>query len=314
MTASKDSDELIRFTVLFQKLRQLVDGSMDILHDETSDNPILSRLSFDLWRAANALRTKERVVRELFNSPTDPRFVELWRDYERNWEHAVGRIVVREALGIESESGAAPESPLKAHWSTEDQTGVEDSRDVALAFEHAKLDIDASEYSAAYSDDYRRDVANGFAARSSLVEEVGLDLPGIFRRRSLVPFVLIPRHVGKAHGDSEKLSLLSLLREVQEAFVYGMPLAALALMRAILEALLKNHYKSHGEQLNELINNTSDLPKYVSKDGLHRLRERANDILHFNRPSGSPRNVELELIEYLLLLRELIEKAPARAL
>ena len=81
------------------------------------------------------------------------------------------------------------------------------------------------------------EVEGGVEAWKSLVDEVGFDLEGVFRRRALVPFINIPSHVAKRHGD-ETLSLLTLLQQAHEAFVYGVPFAALALMRAILETVL----------------------------------------------------------------------------
>ena len=50
-----------------------------------------------------------------------------------------------------------------------------------------------------------------------------------------VPLVLIPRHVSKSHGEAEKLSLLTHLQQARDAFVFGVPFAALALMRSILK-------------------------------------------------------------------------------
>jgi hypothetical protein len=40
-----------------------------------------------------------------------------------------------------------------------------------------------------------------------LKDEAGLDLRGVFRRRALVPFVFLPRHVASHHSQSKMLSV-----------------------------------------------------------------------------------------------------------
>jgi len=144
-----------------------------------------------------------------------------------------------------------------------------------------------------------------------LVVETGFDLRGIFRRRGLVPFVLIPRHVSRHHGEAEKLSLLTHLQQAHDAFVFGVPFAALALMRSILETTLKGHYHADGKGLETKIDNCQALPRAASKPALHRLRRLANDVLHFNSEQVRlPRDFEKELLSLLYVLRALIEGAP----
>jgi len=49
---------------------------------------------------------------------------------------------------------------------------------------------------------------------------------------------------------------LTLLEQAHSAFVLGVPLASLALMRSILKVALKMHYGSAGGNLDEMVNNT----------------------------------------------------------
>ena len=134
----------------------------------------------------------------------------------------------------------------------------------------------------------------------------------MFRRRKLVPFVLIPRHVSAHHGDAEKLSLLTHLQQAHEAFVFGVHFAALALMRSILEATLKTHYQAPGKDLKERIDNCEGLPHRCSTLALHRIRNLANDVLHLEKDKVRlPDNFERELLRLLNVLRALIEGVPA---
>jgi uncharacterized protein DUF4145 len=50
----------------------------------------------------------------------------------------------------------------------------------------------------------------------------------------------------------------------------------LALMRSILEAVLRDHYGAEGEDLSERINQARQLPSGASVAALHRLRKLAN--------------------------------------
>jgi hypothetical protein len=126
---------------------------------------------------------------------------------------------------------------------------------------------------------------------------------------------MIPRHVSRRHGAAEPLSLLTLLQQAQEAFIYGVPFAAIALIRAILEVLSKEHYCATGTDLSELIN-TARLPQTVPPARLHRLRTLANNILHFKKSSFTNERtsdsaaIEREIISHLSSLQTLIEQAP----
>jgi hypothetical protein len=151
-----------------------------------------------------------------------------------------------------------------------------------------------------------------------LKDEVGFDLRGVFRRRELVPFVLFPRHVAAHHGQPDTLSIYEKLRQAHEAFVFGAPFAALALMRSIMEIVLRDHYGAHGANLCERINNSRKLlPSTANASALHRLRMIANSVLHLDTKEDEalPRlepvqRLETEISLLLRVLRALIEGAP----
>ncbi len=83
-------------------------------------------------------------------------------------------------------------------------------------------------------------------------------------------------------------------------------------MRSVLEATLKAHYRAPGKDLKERIENCEGLPHRCSKLALHRIRNLANDILHFeNERIRLPEDFERELLRLLNVLRSLIEGAPS---
>jgi hypothetical protein len=160
---------------------------------------------------------------------------------------------------------------------------------------------------------------DGAVAWDRLRKDFGFDLRGVFRRRALVPFVLVPRHVVAKHASANEPSFVKNLQQAQEAFIFGTPYAALALMRSIMEAVLRDHYRAQGNDLVERINNARALPPAANLAALHRLRKLANAILHLDgeRDEGLanmdlPR-LEKEIISLLFVLRDLIEGAPGQS-
>ena len=112
---------------------------------------------------------------------------------------------------------------------------------------------------------------------------------GTVRRSELVPNVLVSHKVAAKEGSAKKFSMLENLRQAQQAFIFGAPLAALALLRSIVEAVLRDHYRAEGTHLDELIDNARGLPGGANKWALHYLRKLVNAILHLT--SKSEQNV-----------------------
>lgn len=110
--------------------------------------------------------------------------------------------------------------------------------------------------------------------------------------------------------------MLKNLQQAHDAFVFGATYAALALMRSIMEAVLRDHYRAEGRDLNERIRNARGrLPPGANEGALHRLRKLANAILHLDREKdqGLPKmdevRLEKEIVSLLFVLRALIEGA-----
>jgi hypothetical protein len=107
--------------------------------------------------------------------------------------------------------------------------------------------------------------------------------------------------------------MLKNLQQAHDAFVFGTTYAALALMRSIMEAVLRDHYRAEGKDLSERIYNARRLPTRANAAALHRLRRLANAILHLDPekdeglPSLDEVKLEKEIISLLFVLRALIE-------
>ncbi len=211
-----------------------------------------------------------------------------------------------------------------AYWRLSDPKGYAASMDAASIQAVIEFAASQSEYCAKLRGfdegdlkKYLKEVDDGVQVWNDLATVAGFDLEMVLRRRSLVPFVKIPRHVSASHGEREVLSLLVLLQQAQEAFIYGADFAALALMRAILEIVLKKHYGAKALNLEILVDDARKLPKGVDRKDLHKLRELGNDLLHFKtaqmKESGRDKIFaapEGEILSLMAVLQTLIEEAP----
>ena len=106
------------------------------------------------------------------------------------------------------------------------------------------------------------------------------------------------------------------------AYVYGLPKAAIAMCRAVLEIILKQFYLSadDGQQgeddlnLAELIVLAERRYRRLEQLKLHQLRKRANEILHDYTESGpSSDDIDQTVHQFLETIKTLIEQTPVRA-
>jgi hypothetical protein len=332
MAEPSDSPEVQAFMIAFHKLRNLVDDTPKLIVSEAQQDMSLLKICNDVSSAAFWLRQHERVRRELFVSSANPAFVSAWREYQSTWAEPIGTVLwvcqdgfdLRLPANVDPEPGAPPhlvEKSFESRWKEVDRAASSAASAVEQAIREAEIAIDAFPGDQENEKRWVEDVRYGIDAWRNLADEVGFDLAGVFRRRELVPFVMIPRHVSKLHGAAEPMSLLTMLQQAQEAFIYGLPFAAFALMRAILELLLKNHYGSSGLDpdrldLSELIETSRGLPQSVHRARLHMIRQLGNDVLHFKKLYFSKERtsdlakLEREVISHFLTLQALIECAP----
>lgn len=149
-----------------------------------------------------------------------------------------------------------------------------------------------------------------------------IDIQGIIRRKSLAPLILVQSKSSHGSHSSLQISLFSILNQAHKAFIFGLNFASISMLRSTLEVILRDHYKLGGTSrdgrpidLLQMINDSySKLPKDIGPMHLHKLRIKANSILHI-----SPKNVEgesadpimaleIEVLEYLHTIRRLIEE------
>lgn len=313
---NKDSTEIVEFRSLFSRLKQFSDDDPDCLWKDAQHDVSVKELCIETLRAAWTIKRNEKRRRELFAAPVDPKFIELWRDYEDRFERVTSDVWASDVLPGLGPSDAPSKPKEELEWQSAATEAEEQSNGIDRVIQFAFDNISDEGRWGSFGMDFVEEVQSGIAAWDRLKEETGFNLEGIFRRRALVPFVLVPRKVAAVYGSREKLSLLKNLQQAHDAFVYGASYAALALMRSILEAALRDHYGALGDTLKQRIRHAGPrLPDGVNEPVLQHLRELANDILHLERrrPSKLLRmeeeHLEKEIVRLLVVLRALIEGA-----
>lgn len=308
------SPVVVEFLALFARIRELCNDDPELLEAEAYSDAELQKLCNQLFSVASDLQRNERRRRELFAAPVNPTFVRAWRDYEERYENRVAFVWLSEVLPPREAVELASTSNHNSRWDTADEEGEEQSGGIEGAIEFAQFNADQDDRWIDQPAFIER-IQDGLAAWERLKQDTGFDLRGVFRRRALIPFVLVPREVAASYGDTEKLSMLRHLQQAHDAFVYGAPYAAIALMRSIMEAVLRDHYGAEGNLEKRIQNARDRLPRGASEAALDRLRRRANAILHLDRKEGeglpemNEELLEKEIVSLLFVLRALIEGA-----
>jgi len=321
MANGKDSAEVVKFLTLYARLKDWCDDDPDAIFQLAIVDKQFKDLCMQLLGAAEQLHASEQRHRRLFASPVDPKFLSAWRDFEANYEHVLAANWRTFVLGDESDD----HDQSKSSTST-DQKRKNADLDGKIAADLIEKVIGFASVHA-FDNDEPLDPDYPVSAESAvkmaidywetLTDEFGFDLAGIFRRRRLVPFVFFPRRIAARHGVPEKASIYQSLQQAHDAFIFGVPFAAPALMRSTMETVLRDHYDAQGNDLSERINSIREaLPRGANKEALHRLGKLANSVLHGSADSGEllttlePFQMENEILSLLHVLRALIEGAP----
>jgi hypothetical protein len=146
--------------------------------------------------------------------------------------------------------------------------------------------------------------------------KIRLNVHDVFRRWRKVPVFFIPAHVLNRYGASDKGSLLHLLDDAVRAYVFGAPAAAIAMCRAALETVLKQHY-GHGQwedvKLGKLVVLASQRYDFIQEKRITPLVEKANRILHdYTEAHSLTAEDDRTILNFLRTVKFLIQRAPKR--
>jgi len=177
-------------------------------------------------------------MRTLFATPVDPAFIAAWRDYGERYERVVSGIWLADLWPESRTDVPLPAPTADFQWEVADDEAVEQASGVEKAIEFAEFNADQDHRWDDSQIDFIRQIQEGVAAWERLKLDTGFDLRGIFRRRALVPFVLVPRQV----ADLEER-----IRNARSRLPRGASEARLHRLRKLANAILHlNRQKDEG--------------------------------------------------------------------
>ena len=310
MTENRQSAGVDEFLACFAKLKDECDDDPDIVEETASNDPNFRKLCRQIFDLRLQLGGEQLEHPEQFIAPVKTDFIKAWRDYDERYSSAVLWAALFSGLDPDLRSGWRSSAKRRPQQPEDDEWAESCAESIEWAFRYLRVLSSEGEYD---DEEAKSCMDEAVTWWEFLKSGTGLDLQGIFRRKMLVPFVLVPHHLSVRYGNSAQPSLFDLLREAQRAFIFGSLLSSVSLMRATLEQLLVAHYNASGVDLKCKIDNVLGLSSW-SKQKLHAIRRLANDVLHTGDSEGSVSHgmpSEREVALHLDTLRNLIERAPA---
>lgn len=295
-----------RFLAVFGELKDAVGDRPDELAARWENDERLQMLCDEIYGLIRLFEVQEEWSPYSFTHHVSPAGARARREYDERWRTVVSRIEGRFLFSLledllrgseEAPEGNEPRDRLGediADWkdqAEEDAKAIEQFVDFACS--HREVDE--------FGD---LDWVDASVRAWDRLKIAGLDLQGALWRRRAIPHVLVPSHVAKHYGAS-RASLYRRLHQAGRAFIFGAPLAALALQRAVLEEVLRTHWGSEKGVIRD-----ANLPELSWDSRATRLKRLANEALHSDPETLPADQLERAIIENFLLLRLLIEHAP----
>ncbi len=299
-------DEGTLFLAAFQQLKNATNDSPSFLEEHWHDREDLQHLCDCLNNYRRSFDIAEEWTPVAFTPHVPASASKARREYDDLWQWIVARIANREFDALFEElfpGGSFDDESLPA-----DPIG----RDIEGWKSRARSDTNSLEQAFDYLADRRANdddddfewVDDSQLSWDRLTKVVGLDLKGAFWRRNAIPHILFPSHVSSHYGP-DRASIYRRLYDASRAFTFGAPFAALAMQRAVLEQLLKEHWGSHKGWVRD-----ANLPSLTLDARAERLKRFGDKALHGDPEKLSADELDREIIKNFLLLRELIETAP----
>ncbi len=295
------------------------------LKEETDDDPKqlcplgklgqeIQRLCEELHRSAEEFQAFEERSPVAMARHISPASVKARREYEERWAEPVSSVAWRWLLlALEKQFPVLSENDEEAEEfpkAKQDPLAdrIEDwkydskgwAREIERAFDEI-FELSGCDTSGEY------EWVEGSLRAWDRLRGAGLDVADALWRRRAIPFVLVPQHVANRYGK-EHQSLYLRLHQAAKAFIFGAPLAALALQRAVLEEVLKKHWGSEKGHIRDAC-----LPELSWDSRADRLKNLANKALHGEPEKLKPARQDRAIIENFLLLRLLIERSPEQS-
>ncbi len=269
MANSHDGWLVEKFLSLQRQILECCDDQNELIETTARQDPEFRSLCLDFDRITTKLDQESRDSNDGMIDPVSDTFIKQWRFYEKHLRTPITNIAFLDLIdAIDARNDNTHSvSEREKNWNFADDQARDDVASMRHALQYFKEMED------------EEDISEGVSAIEKIVGSNDIDIQGFLRRLELVPNLYIPHKVSRS-APGEVFALYDLWADARRAFLFGAPLAALALVRAILEKMLRKFYKAKGESLAELIKSYSRDLGQSEQDDLHRIRIVANAILH----------------------------------
>jgi hypothetical protein len=315
-----------QFMIAYAALRNATGDSPNRLANMFANDQRLTDLSHEVraaWNLINWLSTYRKSFPQVGAA-----FIEAEKDYRDRWRPAIEYVCKGELLSINlwNEPNFAPPTfeEFKAGKSwlqprEEAEPGWDDSFDPVrheggLAV-RSMLSL-VEDLVEGHEEEQANTLKIGLEALEHFETATGIRIADAFNRWNQLPSVFVPPHVSNRHGPTDRGSLFGLLNEAMRSYVAGAPGAALAMCRAVLEMVLKEHYLAEEDVsrdgLKRLIRRAVKSGKFSNDDESRAtdIKSLADAVLH--RKLGLTAEDEARLILAFGHLKHWIESAPVR--
>jgi hypothetical protein len=352
MVSAQEDREIVDFLGSFSLLKEICDDDPAELAKLCLTDDSAVQIASKCFSAYHAIKERELLNPSGFVHSVSNNYIKSYREYQNRYhllsmlcamlssepkvrthiENVLEQISIDQGVYTRLSDFSKPERNDDTSW----ESANEAAEDLSKAINSA---IVFSESLACYLEDDKIireevvaredeglldeiDLANeGCETLQGLDDIYGVDLKGIFRRKRLSPLVLIPTKASYGSLSPFHLTMYSALQQAQQAFLFGIYFASISMLRSTVEVILRDYYKVGGinregrpKDLRQMIDDARvKLPKGISTMHLHRLRIRANEILHVSpREDKLGKNsvmaLEIEVLDHLHIVRRLIEE------
>lgn len=321
-----DSSPWSGFLAAFSALREATGDSPERLAAMFQNSDRLTGLAREVgseWDFVSLLATHRKVFAQV-----SPEFIEAGKDYLDRWQPAVEFVKAWPILTFTLDG--RPPSSLPSYekfksgksWVARREKSEPDWEDSFHPVRHhggaeiRQMLLLVDHFADTRLDELGNALKIGSEALSHFERVTGLDIAEAFDRWNRIPPIFVPEQVSDRHGLSDKGSLFGLLEDAIRAYVAGATGASVAMCRAVLERLLREHYllspPDERVSLTEIIEEarkTGQFPKGM-RDGAWQLKNLADAVLH--RAGQATARDEEKLIAAFGHLKHWIESAPIR--
>lgn len=306
------------FLVFFSSLRRETNNSPENLTWLPTEKSYLSGLCYDLdlcfreiLRFLSKKRTKHTVSPKLFSIK--------WDEYVANWKAAVATAAGLEEERRLSEFRTLLEKEAIEVGKTLDkfcEDLLEDLNDkIPNGSTFDPLDDDPAAIMSGIEGLIFHFVANdGFedvfddkmlGAWNFFEDTIGIYYSAIYARWRSAPELFIPAHA----LNRDITPIADLYNESVRAYIFGLTVSSVAMCRALLEHVLRKHYRIEGEDLEKVIFFAEKSHNHLKKLNLQDKRRLGNTVLH--KYEKRAKNLDKAALDFLLTLRHVVTHIPS---